>query len=311
MAKAHSTARIVQRDGSASIVRRGGSRQLGRDAYHLMLVAPWPAYLAVFVSGFGCFNAAFAWLYLIRPDSIVNARPGSWEDAFFFSVETMATVGYGVMAPGTVYGHVLATIEIVSGMLGVALATGLTFAKFTRPTSRVLFSETVVVAPFDGCPTLMFRAANLRSNQILEARVRLTLVRPETTVEGYAIRRFTDLALVREESPVFALTWTVMHRLDGASPLAGLARGADDRDIELIAVITGIDETFSSTIHSRQSYLASDIDHGRVFVDVIEHGPDGVIRVDYRNFHGTRPAVQIGGVEAPANQLERTIDESA
>ena len=308
-------ARIVRRDGSPSIERVGSTAQSGRDLYHLMLAAPWWLYVAALAGLFLGFNALFAALYAARPGSIANAAPGSLSDAFFFSVETLATVGYGAMSPASTYGHVVATIEIIVGMLGVALTTGLTFAKFTRPTSRVLFSKTAVIAVFDGVPTLMFRAANLRSNQILEARVRLTLVHPEETPEGYAIRRFVDLDLVRETSPIFALTWTVMHRIDRSSPLRSVLNGPHGwHDIELIAVITGIDETFSSTIHSRQSYLWEDVAFDRVFADVIQHGADGIIRIDYRLFDNTRAAaVTLSGTASPhtASPTEVLTHESA
>jgi len=287
-----SHARIVQRNGRANVRRVGGRpKRLFQDLFHAVLVAPWLAYIAGLVGLLLGFNLLFAGLYLFQPGSIDGARAGSWQDAFFFSVETFATVGYGVMHPATLFGHVLATAEIICGMLGVALATGLTYAKFTRPKSNVLFSNVATIAVFDGCPTLMFRAANLRANQIVEAQVRVTLVRPGRTPEGYDIRRFIDLDLVRKDSPVFALTWTVMHRIDERSPLFGAdAAVLAAMDAEIIAVVTGIDETSSSLIHARHSFRHPEIVLDEVFDDVIRHADDGLIHIDYRLFHATRPA---------------------
>src|SRR5216683_2923998 len=160
-------------------------------------------------------------------------------------------------------------------MIGVAIGAGLVFARVSRPTARVLFSRSAVVMPYDGVPTLMFRAANQRHNQILEAQIRLTLARDETTSEGHRMRRFQDLQLARNRSPLFALTWTVMHLIGPNSPLHGLSQ-ADLRDqaAEIIITLTGIDETFSQTIHARHSFVADDIHWDRRLADILTTMPD-------------------------------------
>ena len=163
------------------------------DLYHLLVDSPWPRLLGIIATLFLIVNALFAFAYLAGGDGIENARPGSFIDAFFFSVQTMGTIGYGRLAPGTVWSNLLVTVEVITGVLGLAMVTGLVFAKFSRPTARVVFSQRAVVTPHDGVPSLMFRMANARGNRIVEARVRAVLARDETTAEGETMRRFHDV----------------------------------------------------------------------------------------------------------------------
>src|SRR5262249_27446636 len=157
--------------------------------------------------GFFATNTFFALLYMSAPGSVLNARDGSFEDAFFFSVQTLATIGYGVMSPGTRFGHIVVTLEALTGILGVALITGLTFAKFARPTARALFTEKAVFSRRNGVPHLMFRMANWRRNMVVEAQLRVILPAEEKTAEGETMRKVTELALVRDRTPMFSLTW--------------------------------------------------------------------------------------------------------
>jgi inward rectifier potassium channel len=261
------------------------------DVYYGFLVLPWSAFLLSLAGLYLLLNLGYAVLFALRPGSISGARPGSLLDAFFFSTETMSTVGYGEMYPATLYGHVVVTMEIVTGVLLVPLAVGLMIAKFTLPTARVLFSRCAVVNRFDGVPTLMFRVANVRKNQIIEAHIKLTLLRNDETEEGYRYRRMLDLPLERDSSPFFTLSWTVMHPIDEASPLYGM--GPDDCQSEatqLIAVLTGIDGTTSSTVYARHGYTSDDILFDRAFEDVLEVKEDGTVEIDFRRFHATRPA---------------------
>ncbi len=233
-------------------------------------------------------NASFALLYLAQPGAIANARPGSFADAFFFSVQTIATLGYGVMAPATLYANLIVTIETATGLMILALATGLVFARFSRPTARILFSRVAVVGPYNGTPTLSFRLANERRNQILEAEVAAMLLRDERTAEGVLIRRFYDLKLARYRTPVFALTFTVMHEIDRDSPLHGATAASLEADnAELIVTASGIDETIAARVHARTSYLPNEIVWGHRFADVIGWTDDGSRVIDYRRFHDT------------------------
>ena len=152
---------------------------------------------------------------------IAGQRPGSFIDLFFFSVQTLSTVGYGQMAPKTLAANVVVTIEAFVGLFNLAIATGLLFARISRPTARVMFSERAVITTFEGVPTLIFRAANQRRNRIVEAEVTISLARDMTTREGGSIRRFQELPALRSKSPIFYLSWQIMHRIDASSPLAG------------------------------------------------------------------------------------------
>ncbi len=258
------------------------------DIYHELLIIGWAGFFGVLAVAYLVFNIIFGLLYFASAGSIGNARPGVFLDAFFFSVQTMATIGYGEMYPATLYANFLVTLEVLLGMMGLALATGLIFARFSRPTARVMFSRVAVIVTYDGVPTLMFRAANTRRNQILEAQVNLVLLRDETNAEGTRMRRFLDLKVARARTPMFALTWTVMHPIDAESPLYGMTQEtALTGDAEILITLMGIDETFSQTIHARHSYDAKDIVWGHTFADVLGWTEDGRRSIDYARFHDT------------------------
>jgi inward rectifier potassium channel len=256
------------------------------DIYHRLLTVGWPGFFGAIAVAYVIFNLIFGLLYLYQPGAIANARPGSFADAFFFSVQTMATIGYGEMRPQTLYANLLVTGEVLLGMLGLALATGLIFARFSRPTARVLFSRVAVVAPYDGVPTLMLRAANQRRNQILEAQVSVSILRDERTADGTVMRRFHDLRLARSRTPMFSLTWTIMHPIDAASPLHGVtAESLGAEQAEIVVALGGIDETVAQTIYARHAYLAEEIVWNRRFADILSRLEDGTRVIDYRRFH--------------------------
>ncbi|HXP31736.1 MAG TPA: ion channel [Stellaceae bacterium] len=259
------------------------------DFYHRLLTISWPGFFLLIGAGYVVFNLVFALLYWLQDASIANARGVA--DAFFFSVQTMATIGYGEMHPATLYANVLVTIEVLLGLLGFALGTGVIFARISRPTARVMFSRAAVITDFDGVPTLMFRVANQRLNRILEAHVTVSLVRNELAAEGVAMRRFYELPVARERSPLFVLTWTVMHAIDKTSPLHGATQETlKAQGAELIVTLRGLDETFAQTIHARHNYLAEEILWQRRLVDIIGTTPDGRLSVDYSRFHDTADA---------------------
>jgi inward rectifier potassium channel len=263
----------------------------GEDIYHSVLTRSWWEFVGMVAGAFVLANAFFGALYLLQRGSIANAREGSFEDAFFFSVQTMATIGYGGMAPATLYGHLLVTCEAVVAMLGVAVVTGVTFSKFARPTARVLFAEKVVIGPRDGVPHLMFRMANWRRNTILEAQLRVILLIEEISSEGHVMRRPLELPLVRERNPLFVMTWTAMHRIEPDSPFYGphALENLKKRKGELFLSLMGIDETFSQTVHARRSYKLADIVQDAHFADVLTVADDGTRLIDYRVFHDVVP----------------------
>ncbi|MEC4813600.1 MAG: ion channel, partial [Scytonema sp. PMC 1069.18] len=282
--------RMVNRNGSFNVLRKGVSNSRWRDPYHLLLTLAWYKTLALIALGYILANTLFALAYLAGGDGIENARPGHFFDAFFFSVQTMASIGYGAMYPKTFYTNFLVTIEALLGLIGLAMATGLMFARFSLPKARVMFSNVAAIAPYNEVPTLMFRVANERQNWILEAQVRVSLARSEMSKEGEQMRRFYDMGLVRSQSPLFALTWTVMHPIDENSPLYGVTSEAMVEDeMEVVVTLTGLDETVSQTIHARHSYIAEEILWNVRFVDILSRTRDGKRTIDYSCFHDVMP----------------------
>lgn len=280
----------VFRFGNALVKRVGGKAWYWSDLYHSMLAMSWPRFFALIGVVYLLTNVLFATLFFIVPGSVANARPGHFADVFFFSIETLATVGYGFMNPGSTYGHLVASSEILLGMLEVAVSTGLMFARFSRPTSRILFSNVAVIARFNGTPTLMIRAGNGRNNLILEATVRAAIVRREKTLEGQEFTRFYDLALERDSTSVFALSWTVMHRIDHTSPLFGKTEGdLLAEDATLTVSMSGMDDTLNDFVHARHSYGAQDLLYGRRFVDIMSTHDGAVRLIDFDKFHDTIP----------------------
>lgn len=278
--------RVVTLGGQVEFVLQGLLHPVWRDPYHLLLKLSWSGFIALVVVLYLIGNALFALAYLAGGDCIANAQPGSFPDAFFFSVQTMATIGYGAMYPKTGYANTLVAIEAFVGLLGVAMATGLMFARFSRPTARVLFSQVAIIARLNRVPTLMFRAANQRGNQILEAKLWVTLIREETLPEGYTMRRIYDLALTRSHTPFFALSWSAMHPIDPDSPLYGeTPESLADSNAEILVTLTGTDETVSQAIHARQSYPVRNILWNYRFVDIFSRSPDGRQYINYSLFH--------------------------
>lgn len=281
---------IKQQDGRLNIVGMGKWYSYWRDPYHLLLTIPWFGFLALTVLGYLVANTLFALAYLAGGDGIENARPGNFFDAFFFSVQTMASIGYGAMHPRTTYANAVVTVEALVGLMGLAMGTGLMFARFSQPTARVIFSRIAVITPYNGVPTLMFRAANQRRNQILEAQMRVRLMRDEVSVEGQFMRRVYDLDLVRSQNPMFSLSWTAMHPIDQQSPLYGTTPEAlDEAETSLVVTLSGLDETVSQSIYSRYTYVSSDILWNMRFVDIVSKTEEGHRFVDYSRFHDVMP----------------------
>ena len=277
--------RFIDRDGRVLVPRVGVQRRPLSDLYFSLLHLPWRWLVPLLFSVYLLIVTLFALLYRLDPHGVGNARPDVFADYFFFSVHTLATIGYGTFSPQSLWAHLLVTIEAFVGLLAMAMLTGLTFAKFSRPTARVLFSHRGVVAALDGRPTLMVRMANGRDGNVVEANLRLTLVRDVRSAEGVAMRRFYDLPLLRSWTPIFALTWTVYHVIDEDSPLYGL--GAADltaSHAELVVTLSGLDETLGQSIHARFSYTPDEIVWNARFVDVIEERPEGR-RVNYARLH--------------------------
>ena len=281
--------RLVARGRRAPrAIVRGQDRSRWLDVYHAVLTAPWWAFFAGVAAIFAAVNTVFALLYMSDPRGIDHAQ-GFW-DYFLFSVQTIGSANYTVMFPRTIYANVVVSIEAFFGILNLALITGVVFARFSRPFARILFSRVAVIAPFNGVPTLMFRAANQRGNQILNAEVTVSLARQMTTTEGIAMRRFEELKLVRSRSPLFALSWTVMHPIDESSPLNGADIDSLYEDqVEVIILLSGRDDTLSDMIYARHSYMPDEIVWNHQFVDVLEVTPSGRRLLNLHCFHETAP----------------------
>lgn len=274
-----------------NITRKGSSHALWHDPYHLLLTLDWHWFYGVIGLGYITINAIFALLYLAGGDCIQNARNNYFWDTFFFSVQTMASIGYGAMypRPECTYTNILVTIESLTGLMGLTVATGLMFARFSRPTAKLLFSRVAVITPHNGVPTLMFRTANKRHNQILQAELKVSLVWNEVSLEGEFMRRLYDLKLVRSQSSIFALTWTVMHQIEESSPLYGATSDSlAQTEAEIVVMLTGIDETVSQAIHARYSYRAEELLWNQRFVDILVRKGDRGVVIDYSRFHDVR-----------------------
>jgi inward rectifier potassium channel len=267
----------------------GAPRQRLRDVYHQFLRVSWSVAITFIVVSYLSLNAAFATAYLVV-GGVANAHASSFWDAFCFSVQTMGTIGYGSMYPTTAAANVVMIVESVTSLLVTALATGLVFAKFARSSSRVVFSRQAVIGPMDGVPTLMIRVGNERANAILEATIRVALMRTEHLKEGSVFYRMVDLKLSRDRSPAMARSWTVMHPIVDGSPFRGVTPESMVKDeIELIVNLIGTDDTSLQPVHARRQYVDTEILWGARHADVLSEDEKGNLVLDVRKFHDVVP----------------------
>jgi inward rectifier potassium channel len=282
-----SKARIV-RLGGREVITEGLSLSFWADISHRCMTASWPAFVGGAALVFVTFNAVFAVFYWIGDLPISNVRGGDYIDYLYFSIETLSTAGYGDMHPQTHYGHFIATIELFTGIFSMSLMTGLIFARFSRPSARLLFANNPVISDHDGHPTLMVRLANERHNIISNATARLWLFKNVVSKEGQSFRRFYELPMVQNESPALALSWTLFHVIDEDSPLYGLnADGLETYSAALIVVVSGYDVVAAQTVHARKSYDHPDIRFGHRYAEILGTADDGRLRIDYGRFHET------------------------
>ena len=282
--------RRIVKLGTRQIVTEGIVTPIFQDLFHHFMTVSWPRLFATLATFFLVFDLLFGLLYYLAPGCIANLNPPGFAGDFFFSVETLATVGYGEMHPATFYGHLVAMVEIFVGLMSLALITGLMFARFSRPHARFLFTRNGVVRPITGKQTLMFRAANERQNVVQDASARLRMLRDEVTEEGYRFRRIIELPLLRSEHPMFALGWTLMHVIDEASPLrVETEESLLNSQAVFILSVSGTDENTGQTLMARSEYSSADIRWNSRFHDILEVAPDGTIHVDYGKFHDIEP----------------------
>ena len=288
-------ARFLNRDGSFNVARENLPFLRSLSLYHAMLNAPLWAFYAALFGAYALLNLLFAVGYLLcGPGSLHGSTaltPGErFLEAFFFSVQTLATIGYGQLSPAGAAANSLVAVEALVGLLGVAFATGLSFARFSRPLAHILYSRRAIIGPYRGMTGLMFRVINERRNQLIEVKARVTLSRM-VMENGRRVRKLEPLTLERSTVIFFPLHWTIVHPIDEKSPLFGAtSESLREAQAEFLILVTGTDETFSETVHSRSSYLADEVVVSARFRDMFVESPDGRPRVDMRRFHEVEKA---------------------
>jgi len=280
-----SRVRLLNHGGSFNVVRRGLPFFRSLHLYHSLLTMSWPKFLLMVGIGYLIVNVLFAVGFLLCGPGALNGSiaigfgPRLLE-AFFFSVQTLSTIGYGALSPAGLIANLLVTFEALSGLMIVALATGLFFARFSRPRAKIIFSESAVVAPFQGMTAFEFRIANERNSQLTNVEATVVLNRFEVH-NGKRTRRFHPLALERERVMFMPLHWVIVHPIDEASPLHGVTREQLlASDAEFLILLTGLDETYSQTVHARSSYKADEVMWSAKFVDMFQPPENGLISVD-------------------------------
>jgi inward rectifier potassium channel len=284
--------RLLNRDGTFNPRREGMSLFVALHPYHLLLTMSWRRFFMVVVTGYLATNVAFALLYLACGTGAIGGQApdifgGIFGRAFFLSVDTIGTIGYGNIYPVGVLPNFLVTAESLTGLLGLALGTGILFARFSRPTASLAFSSRAIVGPYRGKTGFMFRLTNVRANQLLELEAKVLFTR----IKGES-RQYDQLDLERTRVVFFPLSWTIVHPIDETSPMFGMTEAElAERDAEFLVMISGIDETFSQQVFARTSYKPADIVFGHRFVNI--YNPvkdDGTISIDVRKLGNTEPA---------------------
>jgi inward rectifier potassium channel len=283
--------RLLNSDGSFNVAREGLDPFSSLSLYHWLLTISWPKFVGFITGSYVVVNAFFALAFLLCGPDALQSSSGSFAGhpfyrAFFFSVDTFATIGYGNIIPVGVAANTLVTIEALLNILGIALATGVIFARFSRPSASIIYSRNAIVAPYRDKTALEFRIANARSSQLIEVQVQVILTKLER-VGGLTVRKFYDLDLERQRVVFFALSWTIVHPIDSNSPMRGLThRDLVDSDAEFLVLLIGTDETISQTVHSRSSYKADEIVWGAKFANMfLRTESEGIIGMNLSRIH--------------------------
>ena len=287
-----SRARLLNHDGTFNVRRNDLGPFHPFNAYHTLLSLPIPRLLGLMAAFYVVVNVFFAALYwLAGSDALAGAKStplGRFEDSLFFSVQTLATIGYGRLVPNTRIANILVALEALVGLLGFAILSGLLFARFTRPTAKIIFSRNAIIAPYDAGWALMFRLVNLRNHDLTDVRAVVSFAR-WVEENGSRRRQFDVLALERQSILFMPLHWVIVHPIDGRSPLHGLSRDSlAAADPEIVCLITADDETFAQTVHSKTSYDKADIVWGARFRDMYTSDVDHVA-IDLTRLHDLDP----------------------
>jgi inward rectifier potassium channel len=283
--------RLLNRDGSFNVLRAGLGFLASLSPYHTLLTMSWRGFFGLTAFFYFGANLIFAAAYLLCGSGALSAPVSAgiesrFLQAFFFSVHTLATIGYGTISPVGLAANIIVSIESFIGLFGLALCTSLLFARFSRPTAKILFSERAVIAPYREITAFEFRIANARRNQIIELEAKVLFARFEE-MDGRPLRRFYPLRLERERVVFFPLSWTIVHPIDETSPFYGMSAEDLSRTRgEFLVLLTGFDETFSQTVHARSSYLAEEVVWNARFADIFNRpADDSLLTIDVRKLH--------------------------
>lgn len=263
---------LIKRDGNLNVQGGRTWQDLLRDLYHYLFSLSWPKFFIHVLSIYLIINFVFSVLYFFLGVQAFGHTAGiqRFKECFFLSVETITAIDYGRIEPSSWFTYVLMTLQAILGVLMLATITGLFYARFSRPTARMVFSNKAIIGHHNGIPSFSFRVANERLNQVAEARMTLTLTRNEISKEGEHTRKFYNLKLERDYSPLFALSWTVRHPIDKDSPLFGMNEQLmKEGEVGIMASLTGVDDTFAQPIIARHVYTADEIVYNKRFKDII------------------------------------------
>jgi inward rectifier potassium channel len=287
--------RTINRDGSFNIRRRGVRRAAG-NAYIQLIRMSWPRFFSLLAAGYVVVNGIFAAIYLLLGHDAIHASDhdlglSPLAKVFFFSAQTLTTVGYGTIYPFGFGAHLVSAFEVTLGLGGFALAASLMFVRFARPNAKLVFSRQMVMAPYGSQTGLEFRVANQRSNVMMEVEADVILMTVEPGPDGKLQRNFVDLPLERRKVFFLALTWTVVHPIGPQSPLWGRTREDLERlQAEVLILIKGFDDSFSQIVHTRYSYRWDEIDWSARFLPAFDASPAGQLVVDVDRISDTAPA---------------------
>jgi inward rectifier potassium channel len=282
----HAGPRFLNRDGTFNVQRDGFGVFSSLNTYHVLLSMRWSTFLGLVLLLYFLSNVVFGSMYAAFGDAglidTTNSMDNLFLRGFFFSVQTFATIGYGTIHPLGVAPNLLVTVESYYSLIANALITGLVFARFARPTARIIFSDVAVIAPYQGITAFMFRIVNSRSNQLIEMRALVTFAR-FVEENGRRVRKFDVLSLERRSVTFFPLTWTVVHPIDEGSPLYGCTmEDLVAADAEFLILLTATDETFATVVHQRSSYKPTEILFGHKFISIYNNAPNEPVSIDVR-----------------------------
>lgn len=306
--------RIMRPDGTFDVVRLNHGFWQSINVYQHMTTVSWPRFFLYVFIFYVIANAIFASLYIAAgPGAIAGGEHGAhWHNAIFFSVQTIATIGYGQMTPQGTAANSLVAIEALSGLMGFALITGILFARFSRPSAHLIRSDVALIAPYKDITAFMFRVANGRQSQLLDLKVTVTYSWMDLSDSNRPIRRFRQLPLERDNVGLLPTQWVVVHPIDIKSPFhACNQKSILAADPEIFVAFSALDETFAQTVHVRFSYADTDIVYGAKFVDLFGSTADGVVTIDLAKISAYSPATLPTAPDCPQTSSSASLSAAA